>query len=98
MVNCTAAVKLADRSHSEVASGVTAISFHGSRPVIGFPQFADDPLCVERPVDEAECCALVHCAGTTECQCGPHAECKQVTLQATGNMTFESISLDGIFF
>jgi len=51
--------------------------------------FADDILCVERPVDESNCCVLVHCAGTAQdndspCQdteCGPNAECKHEILR-----------------
>lgn len=51
--------------------------------------FEDDILCVERPVDESNCCVLVHCAGTAQdndspCQdteCGPNAECKHEILR-----------------
>ena len=55
--------------------------------------FQDDPLCVERPVDDSGCCVLVLCADATDeddspCQdaeCGPNAECKREVLRDTDN-------------
>ena len=56
--------------------------------------FQDDPLCVERPVDESGCCVLVLCAADTEedenspCQDvvrGPNAECKREVFRDSDN-------------
>ena len=55
----------------------------------------DDPLCVERSVDEEDCCVVVLCASHTpaeaedpceDAECGPNAECKREVITGSGDL------------
>ena len=58
--------------------------------------FQDDPLCVERSVDEDGCCVVVLCASHTPseaedpceaAQCGPNAECKREVITGSSDLS-----------